>query len=110
MIEQQKFGRTRKKLVELLQKEFPTLWGRPVTWKVENIICATGWYRSSRHYSNESYRWSATSVFSDTGKKAHFVNSFYTMTECVKAGRLEVDDEGEIFAVEAALAKHGETK
>lgn len=91
-------GRTRKNLCKLLQKEFLTLGDREVTWKSERIHAATGWYRSSRHYGNDSYRWEAFSFFTHSGNVAHAVGSYDTMTECVKSGKLSMHSDGEISA------------
>jgi len=91
-------GRTRRKLAELLQKEFPTCGGQPVTWSADRIYAATGWYRTSRHHGNDSYRWDAFSRFDRSGNTAHAVGSYDTMTECIKTGGLVMHSDGEITA------------
>jgi hypothetical protein len=91
-------GRTRRKLAELLQREFPTCGDQPVSWFVDQIYAATGWYRTSRHHSNDCYRWEAFSIFDRSGNTAHAVASYDTMTECVKLGHLVMHSDGEITA------------
>ena len=91
-------GRTRRKLASLLQKEFPNFGDQPVTWSADRIYAATGWYRTSSHHGNDSYRWEAFSRFDRSGNIAHAVASYDTMTECVKVGGLVMHSDSEITA------------
>lgn len=97
-------GRVRRKLAELLQREFPECGGQAVIWDAQKITAATGWYRTSRHHGNDSYRWNAFAIFKRTGNTAYAIGSYDTMTECLKAGCLVMHSDGEISA------KHRENK
>lgn len=93
-----RIGRTRRKLAALLQREFPMCGDQPITWKPEKIYAATGWYRTSRHCGNDSWRWEAFSTFDRSGNIALTASSYDTMTECVKAGNLVMHADGEVTA------------
>lgn len=95
-------GRTRRKLADLLQKEFPMCGDQPITWQAEKIYAATGWYRTSGHYGNDSWRWEAFSTFDRSGNTALVASSYDTMTECVKAGHLVMHPDGEVTAKHSA--------
>lgn len=98
-------GRTRRKLAELLQKEFPTCGDQAIIWDAERITAATGWYRTSGHHGNDSYRWEAFSRFERSGNVALVASSYDTMTECVKLGHLIMYSDGEVSAVTAEKAQ-----
>lgn len=84
-------GRSRRKLAAMLQRDIPVWHGVPITWTPERIFPATGWYRSSPFADN--YRWEASAVFtSDPNTGCIVVGSWVTITECIKAARLELDD------------------
>ena len=97
-------GRTRRKLAELLQKEFPACGGQPIIWDAERITAATGWYRTSGHHGNDSYRWEAFSRFERSGNVALVASCYDTMTECVNLGHLIMHPDGEVSAVTAERA------
>ena len=103
-------GRTRRKLAELLQKEFPMCGDQPITWTAERITAATGWYRTSHHYGNDSWRWEAFSTFTRSGRPATVASSYDTMTDCVKAGHLVMHPDGEVTAkARAAMSASQDT-
>lgn len=93
-----KFGRTREKLAELLQKSFPDHNGLALTWKPDWLYAATGAYRSR---GIDCYRWEGFGrhVRSDgTSFAVMSVGSYITMTELIKAKRLRISGSDEIFA------------
>lgn len=98
-------GRTRRKLAELLQRELPMCGDQPITWSPKEIYAATGWYRTSGHYGNDSWRWEAYSKFERSGNVAMTASSYDTMTECVKAGHLVMHADGEVTAKASAAAQ-----
>lgn len=101
-------GRTRRKLAELLQRQFPMCGNLPITWRPEKIYPATGWYRTSRHYGNDSWRWEAFATFDHSGNTAMAAQSYDTMTECVKAGHLVMHVDGEITAASRPSAQEAD--
>jgi hypothetical protein len=68
-------GRTRRKLAVLLTEAT----GRK--FSPEHLWPTQGWQRTSRNPLNDSYRWSAGS-----NDKMMVVDSYETMTECVRRG------------------------
>jgi hypothetical protein len=73
-----------------LQRDFPLFGGRPITWSPEDLKAAQGYERTSRSVFNDIYRWEGVSRFADDPESmASSACSFETMTECVKAPRLE---------------------
>ena len=93
-------GRTRRKLAELLQKNFPTTWdGRvPVTWHPEWLYPAKGSYRTNINL--DCYRWEGFAKHLDEHGQEVFtvfaVGSLYPMGELLKYADLEMDKDGEI--------------
>ena len=84
-----KAGRVKIKLAAALQRNFPDLNGSSVTWHPEDLWDAKGGARTGKC---DVYRWSGASRFTGSGNTAYAVDSFCTMTECVKARDLEMWD------------------
>lgn len=79
-------GRTRKKLARLLSE------ATGLTFLPSKLYPTTGWERSSRAWHNDTFRW--TAVPEERGE--HALDSYATMTDCVRYG-VEIQD-GEVFA------------
>jgi hypothetical protein len=71
----------KRALAERLQREIPTLGALPITWSAEDLYDAKGAYRTG---NSDTYRWSGAARFTDTGNSALVVDSYLSMTECLK--------------------------
>jgi len=79
----------------MLQKHFPDINGRPITWDPEKIYPAQGYYRSSNSCLNSATRWEAFAM-SKLGNPILMVHCFETMTQILKAKRIEISSENEV--------------
>lgn len=81
-------GRTRKRLAKLLSE------ATGLTFLPSKVYPVKGWARSSTAFYNDSFRWSAV----PEEKGEHMLDSYSTMTACVRYG-FAIQD-GEVFAKE----------
>jgi len=97
----QNIGRTRIKLAEILQNNFPSRSGVLVTWRPEWLYPATGAYRTNQ--SLDCFRWEGFAKHIDESGKEIFtafsVGSYFTMSEIIKYSDLAMDGDGEITPV-----------
>jgi len=81
-------GRVRKRLAKLLSE------ATGLTFQPSRVYPVEGWPRSSTHFYNDSFRWSA--VPDEKGES--MLDSYSTMTDCVRYG-FTIQDQ-EVFANE----------
>lgn len=80
-------GRTRIKLARMLSEATGHV------FLPEKLYPTKGWERSSRAWHNDSFRWTA---IPERGTGGRALDSYATMTDCVRYG-IEIQDD-EVFA------------
>ncbi len=93
MVSRRKVGRVRIKLAEKLQEQLRAI-GVDCDVYPEDLLAAEGYYRIGRY--EECYRWTGviTVRLESGGEKTCLLDSWDTMTDCVKAKRLQFESEG----------------
>lgn len=83
-------GRTKQRLAKkltaaLLEAGYPIKEIEP-----ESLMDATGYYRTSTSFQNESLRWEANVQRSDLPRLHYWLTSWTTMTELLKANKINL--------------------
>jgi hypothetical protein len=92
-------GRVRKRLAKKLQHQFPTTdRGLPLTWSPENLYPATGAHRTDALMDCAAWEGVAMHVRDDgTWHPCIRVHGYMTMTRLLRARRLSISPENEVF-------------
>lgn len=83
-------GSYRRRLAKILAESFPVMRNTPVTWKAVDIYGAQGIWRQKKM---DVQLWNAT-CRDAKGDSINHIGCWESMGECIKAGALELSNDG----------------